>query len=397
MIYYWEMDSSTEQQKRLSKLDEEIKAVTHSAFLVIKNGWNNGKVEPLRHVMTDSLWAIEKDKMDSYRRERVQKIISGVMLGNVKIRNREQVEQTQYVTVRLDVSGKEYDVDIRTGQALNSDIYVPQWCEDWKFERDLSILGQNWKCSNCGAPVPETPDDGLCKFCQEPLSGLKSDWLVSEMNKVDFEAFRNSEPATLSDIPTVGIAPEKSEGLKAIIAGDPDFNIRAFQAEARIVFYALEKARAIRRTDEMAIFASPELQEQETKAIQSAVASGRVTMKGGLEITDVSVGEIKREEGKDFIEVKISCSSLNRVVNPTNEDIIEHPEGIIMWHETLLFARPISGKTLPLDEIMPESCPNCGTTVDALAGAKCVKCGFFLGRREDDWRLINIVRDKEGA
>jgi hypothetical protein len=68
-----------------------------------------------------------------------------------------------------------------------------------------------------------------------------------------------------------------------------------------------------------------------------------------------------------------------------------------MWHETLLFARPISGKTLPLDEIMPESCPNCGTTVDALAGAKCVKCGFFLGRREDDWRLINIVRDKEGA
>ena len=93
------------------------------------------------------------------------------------------------ISVRVDASCKDYEVDDNTGKVVFGDNkHDKPFTEFWTFQRSAGaktlVTGgvTDQKCPNCGAPL-SVNQNGSCTYCNAPVTSGKFDWVLSRIDQ----------------------------------------------------------------------------------------------------------------------------------------------------------------------------------------------------------------------
>jgi len=155
--------------------------IVYPYFDEIYKAWEELKWERIRHLTGDRLWESYKFWIDTYKEKGLRNILK------VKIERTEaaKIEIDRYyeaITVRIFASGLDYVVDQR-GRIVGGSNKIPRrFSEYWTFIRRSGVEKDGYdikKCPNCGAPVENINQQGICEYCGSKITDGDFSWVLA--------------------------------------------------------------------------------------------------------------------------------------------------------------------------------------------------------------------------
>jgi predicted lipid-binding transport protein (Tim44 family) len=395
---------------------DEFGALARAACFTVKRDLASLTPEICRHVMTEDAWQHLRAQVDVLRLDGCVNFQGGLAITEIRPGDHDVDGTLDRVSVGLMLHGVDYISNQATGQVLRGEARPNDWLEQWTFERsrdpELLQAAQAPKCPNCGAPL-STDSDGLCAFCQAPVPGAKTAWLVNAIGQpsqvpvdrvveqqANMEADRvvmgaiaaqNAEhPWTGGDPAQPNLAGDSGAGIAAIQRRDPAFNPSDLVVEAREVFLKLEEGRNQLSPAEIRPMVSDALYAREVDRATQMMATGRNEVRAYLDINRVTLISVTTEGGRDRLVSRIDAVSARSVVDLHSGNLLEGSAVTHAWAEELVFERVATAVTNPLTGLLAHRCPSCGEPSQVSAEGLCFSCGQHVTGGEKDWILMDV-------
>jgi hypothetical protein len=161
-----------------------------AAFFLLQKAWQDRNVDEARAYMSPGLymgWKLQVDQMTAQHRKNV---LESLYIQGLHIVKAGHDANFDTITVRVDASAKDYDVDDQTGKKTGGDSSDTPFTEYWNFTRSAGaktlVTGgiTEKKCPNCGAPL-EVNETGDCKYCGAAVTSGKFDWVLSKIDQAN--------------------------------------------------------------------------------------------------------------------------------------------------------------------------------------------------------------------
>ena len=159
-----------------------------AAFFLLQKAWQDRNPDEGRAYMSPGLymgWKMQVDQMTAQHRKNV---LEALYIQGLHIVKAGHDDNFDTITVRVDASAKDYDVDEQTGKKLGGDSSDTPFTEYWNFTRSAGaktlVTGgiTEKKCPNCGAPL-EVNETGSCKYCGAAVTSGKFDWVLGKIDQ----------------------------------------------------------------------------------------------------------------------------------------------------------------------------------------------------------------------
>jgi predicted lipid-binding transport protein (Tim44 family) len=159
------------------------------AFSQVQQAWMDRNVEEGRAYMSTGLhttWSMQIQQMiAAYKHD----VMEDLFVQHMSIVSATHDANFDTITVRVDASCKDYEIDDNSGKVVFGDNkHDKPFTEMWTFQRSAGaktlVSGgvTDKKCPNCGAPL-SINQNGSCTYCNAPVTSGKFDWVLSHIEQ----------------------------------------------------------------------------------------------------------------------------------------------------------------------------------------------------------------------
>jgi predicted lipid-binding transport protein (Tim44 family) len=159
------------------------------AFRQVQQAWLDRNADEGRAYMSTGLyttWSMQIQQMIAAHKHDV---MEDLFVQHMSIVSSTHDANFDTITVRVDASCKDYEVDDNSGKVLFGDNkHDKPFTEMWTFQRSAGaktlVSGgvTDKKCPNCGAPL-SINQNGSCTYCNAPVTSGKFDWVLSHIDQ----------------------------------------------------------------------------------------------------------------------------------------------------------------------------------------------------------------------
>jgi predicted lipid-binding transport protein (Tim44 family)/uncharacterized tellurite resistance protein B-like protein len=310
------------------------------------------------------------------RQRGVRNIMENVMVEDMAIAQVDAGRQFQTVTVRLQASAVDYEVD-RKGRLVFGSKEPQEFVEYWSFIRRPGATSRSGKglmegnCPNCGGALTMNQTT-QCEFCGAKVRSGQYDWVLAEITQES-----EWRPEQSRSVP----------GLAVMEAADPGFSLQHLEDRASVMFWRY--IAAWREGD------STPLRKMTRDDCCERLAMTFLAGRNGDRIIPMqaAVGSVDTlgilcEEPLDqaLLEVRWSCS--HQTLDASGR---ERSQTATSFRASRFLLVRQHGVTARADDALASAhCPNCGApTLAGLANA-CDYCGTVLNQGDQDWVLAEV-------
>jgi hypothetical protein len=164
-----------------------------AAFFQLQKAWMDRNIDEGRAYMGPGLYESWKAQVDQMTAAHKKNILENLYIQGLHIVKAEHNDNFDSITVRVDASATDYEVDDQTGKevfAVGGRKADRPFTEFWTFQRSAGaktlVSGgvTEKKCPNCGAPL-EVNESGHCKFCDAEVTSGKFDWVLTKIDQAN--------------------------------------------------------------------------------------------------------------------------------------------------------------------------------------------------------------------
>jgi predicted lipid-binding transport protein (Tim44 family) len=168
------------------------------AFLALQDAWQARNVDPARGFMSPGLYFSWSAQVEQLTDEHRKNMLEGMRVDNIVPVRVLHGHVFDDVTVRVDATTADYEVDDQTGKMLFGSRTPQSFTEFWTFQRAIGAQTGTRSlfdkvCPNCGAPL-DVNAIGECKYCKAAVTSGKFDWVLSRIEQD--EAYSGARSAT---------------------------------------------------------------------------------------------------------------------------------------------------------------------------------------------------------
>jgi predicted lipid-binding transport protein (Tim44 family) len=159
------------------------------AFRQVQQAWIDRNADEGRAYMSTGLyttWSMQIQQMIAAHKHDV---MEDLFVEHMSIVSATHDTNFDTITVRVDASCKDYEVDDNSGKVVFGDNkHDKPFTEMWTFQRSAGaktlVSGgvTDKKCPNCGAPL-SINQNGSCTYCNAPVTSGKFDWVLSHIEQ----------------------------------------------------------------------------------------------------------------------------------------------------------------------------------------------------------------------
>jgi hypothetical protein len=160
-----------------------------AAFFALQKAWMDRNLEPARVYMSDGIYHRWKNQIDAMLAAHKKNILDNLVIGGVQIVKVQSDPNFDSITVRIDASAADYEVD--EGSA-NKVIFGSQkeqpFTEYWTFTRSGAArtkageAAEVTQCPNCGAPL-SINESGVCSYCKATVTSGQFGWVLDNITQ----------------------------------------------------------------------------------------------------------------------------------------------------------------------------------------------------------------------
>ena len=160
-----------------------------AAFFALQKSWMDRNLEPARVYMSDGIYHRWKTQIDAMIAAHKKNILDNLVIGGVTIVKAQTDPNFDSITVRIDASAADYEVDDTTA---NKVIYGSRqdqpFTEYWTFTRSGSARtkagegAEVTQCPNCGAPL-SINESGVCSYCKATVTSGQFGWVLDNITQ----------------------------------------------------------------------------------------------------------------------------------------------------------------------------------------------------------------------
>jgi hypothetical protein len=160
-----------------------------AAFFALQKAWMDRNLEPARVYMSDGIYHRWKTQIDAMIAAHKKNMLDNLVIGGVQIVKVQTDPNFDTVTVRIDASAADYEVDDTTA---NKVIYGSRqnqnFTEYWTFIRSGSARtkagegAEVTQCPNCGAPL-SINESGVCSYCKATVTSGQFGWVLDNITQ----------------------------------------------------------------------------------------------------------------------------------------------------------------------------------------------------------------------
>ena len=160
-----------------------------AAFFALQKAWMDRNLEPARVYMSDGIYHRWKTQIDAMIAAHKKNILDNLVIGGVQIVKVQTDPNFDSITVRIDASAADYEVDDTTA---NKVIYGSRqnqnFTEYWTFIRSGAARtkagegAEVTQCPNCGAPL-SINESGVCSYCKATVTSGQFGWVLDNITQ----------------------------------------------------------------------------------------------------------------------------------------------------------------------------------------------------------------------
>lgn len=183
----------------------------------------------------------------------------------------------------------------------------------------------------------------------------------------------------------------KVAGVDAIRSHDRAFDENVFLAQVRRLFFAvLEAWTSLKPALSQGVMA-PLIWEEQKAQIASHKERGWHNVLGKLTFTSAVVAGTLSDTGFDTVTVRINANSADYDLD-ANGAVIGGDTNPWDWTKDWIFQRPSTAEIGRPGTIAPQTCPNCGASVNVDITSICPFCDAAVISGKFGWLLTRIDR-----
>lgn len=177
-----EKDPDFNEQKLLEQVG--------NMYVQMQNAWQNNDWEPMRAIMTDSLYNQMARQLKELKSQGVTNRIDRIAVLDSSIRRYAIEGDNDVLTIRLATRICDYYTNDQSGQVVrgdpNKELFMTY---DWKMIRQKDQKTQQEgvmtevSCPNCGAPI-SIKQSGKCPYCDSVITLSDHDWVLSSIKGI---------------------------------------------------------------------------------------------------------------------------------------------------------------------------------------------------------------------
>ena len=160
-----------------------------AAFFALQKAWMDRNLEPARVYMSDGIYHRWKAQIDAMIAAHKKNVLDNLVIGGVQIVKVQTDPNFDSITVRIDASAADYEVDDTTA---NKVIYGSRqdqpFTEYWTFTRSGAARtkagegAEVTQCPNCGAPL-SINESGVCSYCKATVTSGQFGWVLDNITQ----------------------------------------------------------------------------------------------------------------------------------------------------------------------------------------------------------------------
>lgn len=159
------------------------------AFYALQQAWQDRDLSASRPFMSPGLYLGWSSQVQQLIELHKKNVLEGLRIQAVAIEKVIHSDAFDDVTVRVEATCADYEVDEQTGKLIFGSREPSTFTEYWTFQRSVgtqttgrSILDK--VCPNCGAPL-EINQVGECRYCKAAVTSGRFDWVLSRIEQED--------------------------------------------------------------------------------------------------------------------------------------------------------------------------------------------------------------------
>lgn len=158
-----------------------------TTFFALQNAWMNRNLEPARVYLSDGIYHRWKLQVDPMLTQRKRNVLDNLVIGGCAIAQVAGDANFDSITVRVDASAADYEVD-DLNRMVSGDRTSRPFTEYWTFIRSRAArtrVGETaeiTQCPNCGAPI-SVNESGTCAYCKATVTTGQFGWVLDNITQ----------------------------------------------------------------------------------------------------------------------------------------------------------------------------------------------------------------------
>jgi predicted lipid-binding transport protein (Tim44 family) len=194
--------------------------------------------------------------------------------------------------------------------------------------------------------------------------------------------------AGFADVGRARSVAELDQGLAAIRAHDPAFDLDAFRTAAQRTFFVAQRAWTERRPGLSRQVMADSLWQAHKMQIENQLSAGTSNRLDELAVQSITVVGLASGNGYDSVIARIFASSADYTVDAQGRMVRGHTD-VQDWCEDWIFQRRAGAATRPDGGLLASQCPHCGAGLQLDAAGVCAYCRV-TAVDGTDWVLTRI-------
>jgi Tim44-like domain len=158
-----------------------------TTFFALQNAWMQRNLEPARIYLSDGIYQRWKLQVDQMLAQHRRNVLENLVIGGCALAQIAGDPSIDSITVRIDASAADYDVD-DLGKIVRGDRRPRPFTEYWTFVRSRAARtrsgdgAQITQCPNCGAPI-SVNESGMCAYCKATVTTGQFGWVLDNITQ----------------------------------------------------------------------------------------------------------------------------------------------------------------------------------------------------------------------
>ncbi|QOV88039.1 TIM44-like domain-containing protein [Humisphaera borealis] len=376
------------------------------AFVRIQHAWSNQNLSDVRAFISDAVYERFSLQFDEQRALGYRNEMKDVVVRRSHIANAQSGEVFDEVSVRIEASASDQNVDLQTGRPISGTRAAGEFVEVWSFLRRRGAKTKLAKpglmegnCPNCGGPI-EMNQAANCTYCGALLRSGQYDWVLAEITQ-QYEW----EPRKGHSIP----------GVSAIRERDKDFNPQELEDRASVIYWRWAAADRLASATPLAKVALPAFVAKYESQLRSPAADsaplapspthyfgecavGAVDLLGVLPASGAADAQDTGQDASPhanqppldlaLVNVRWQGHTFKRL--PPGQKPRRGDKSAVT-NTLFVLGRSPAARTNPDQSIASAHCPSCGAPEVGGSAANCGHCGTPLNLGTQQWALAEMV------
>ena len=156
----------------------------------MQNAWTAKDWEPMRMLMTDSLFAQFGNQLEAMKRANRTNYVERIAVLGTRVTGIYRDKVNDIITVEVRTRIVDYTKDDRTDKVIsgnpNKELFMTY---EWTMVRPIGVKTEDFKgerrtvCPACGAPLPINASN-RCEYCGTLVSASEHDWVISSIRGI---------------------------------------------------------------------------------------------------------------------------------------------------------------------------------------------------------------------